>query len=87
MDSETMIEEGYTPLGKECGVCELGEYWSNSYEVVCINCSNTLRKNDFTESDIWTIEDFYTDRPRDKEGNIIPQGRFPSAYTDWNPQE
>lgn len=85
MDSESMIREGYTPMDKECNHCEMGEYWSNSYEIVCVNCALTYRKNDLKKN--YGNNDFYGNRPRDRDGKIIPQGHFKSAYQDWNPKE
>ena len=81
-----MIHEGYTPMEKECGLCSGDSLWSNSYEIVCLKCNITYRKDDIKNNTL-EKENFYEDRPTDENGNIIPQGAFYSAYKEWNSNE
>lgn len=87
MGNQKMIEEGYEPTNNLCAICEEGSLWINSFETVCDSCNTTWRKEDIKDKKDLTKVEFYEDRPKDNNGNIIPQGGFFQAYEDWNPTD
>jgi len=69
---------GYDPTETECPECEEGQLWVNSFELVCSECGNVLRKGDNSSRDFSHSRD---ERPTyDNSGRVILPGGFHSAY-------